>query len=1033
MARFFKLSITIFLGLPCSSEKLSMKIRFLCLGITLSLTALVAAQDLNSQNKADRFFDSGLDLMAHGEYGAAKQSFADFLRHSPASDLKRAEAGYYQAFCALNLYHGDGEKKIEEFVRDHPDHPKATTAYFDLANFFYAEKNYGRASAYFGKVDFPTLGNQQHAVGRFHWGYSLFNLRKLGPALDQFNFIKALGGQYGPASSYYAGFIELSNGDYENALTDLKRAEQNSSYALVVPVLIAEAYYKQHQYDELLAYVSGIQEREGVKDKEEISLLVAEAYFNKKEYAKALPGYEEYLEVNAQKAGKGVLLRAGFSAYSLGDDEKALAYLKRSASDQDSVGFYASYYLGAIYLKRDQKQLAITAFGNAKKFKADPRVMEESSFQHAKISYDLGRADDAIKELEGFLEAYPSSAHITEVKEVLSQAYVNANNYNKAIEYIEALPARGPAINRAYQKATLLKGMELFNMEQYAAAVQSFEKSIQYPEDPNYLAEASFWNGEAYSIGRKYEEAAVNYLRVIGIPNYGNAELLAKVRYGLGYAYFNMQQYDRALFNFKEFVKYPSPNQADGVLRLADCYYVTKVYPEALANYRKAIQLKSGDNDYAHLQAGVILGIQRMYGPAAVELDQVLKNYPQSRFVDEAMFQRAQLDFEQGKYSDAVSGFSRLIASNKPSKFVPYAYMRRAASYYNLKDYNKTAADYITVINDYPGHLVANDALLPLQEALNLAGRGSEFDNYLAHFKNANPDAKGIESVEFETAKNLYFSQEYQRAISSLENYLVNYPESPRATEAKYYQAESYYRLKENGKALEIYEGIKGDFSFQFAARVTARIAELQYKLGNYRQAVPVFQQLAREASTKKDQYNAWSGLMESYYMLARYDSVDIYAKRILEGGNVNAGAQNKASLFLGKSAMAKGDYELAKDEFLNTLNTAQDEYGAEAKYLLGEIFFLSKEHKQCYETLVGLNTDFAAYTEWVGKSYLLLSDNFVAMGDLFQAKGTLKSIIENFPLAPIRALAAEKLKRIEEDELMKEKQVKEKDSLNNN
>ncbi|HPI79946.1 MAG TPA: hypothetical protein PLM35_05370, partial [Cyclobacteriaceae bacterium] len=91
-----------------------MKIRFLCLGITLSLTALVAAQDLNSQNKADRFFDSGLDLMAHGEYGAAKQSFADFLRHSPASDLKRAEAGYYQAFCALNLYHGDGEKMIEE-------------------------------------------------------------------------------------------------------------------------------------------------------------------------------------------------------------------------------------------------------------------------------------------------------------------------------------------------------------------------------------------------------------------------------------------------------------------------------------------------------------------------------------------------------------------------------------------------------------------------------------------------------------------------------------------------------------------------------------------------------------------------------------------------------------------------------------------------------------------------------------------------------------------------------------------------------
>lgn len=1032
MAQFFKLSITIFLGLPCSSEKLYMNIRFLCLGIVLIFTSPVFAQNINSQNNADRLFDTGLDLIAHGEYGAAKQSFTDFLSQSSSSNLKRAEASYYQAFCALNLYHGDGEKKIEDFVNENPKHPKAATAYFDLANFFYAEKNYGRASNYFQKVDFPTLSNDQHAEGRFHWGYSLFNLRKLDDALDQFNFIKALGGQYGPASSYYAGFIELGNGDYENALTDLKRAEQNKSYALVVPQLIANAYYKQKQYDELLAYVSQIKEKEGVTNIEEISLFTAEAYFKKREYAKALSGYEEYLEVNAARADRGVLLRSGFCAYSLGEDEKALTYLKRSASDKDSVGFYASYYLGSIYLKQNQKQLALTAFDNAKKFKADPRLMEESSFQHAKISYDLGRSDDAIDELENFLSTYKSSTHTTEVKEVLSQAYVNANNYNKAIEYIEGLPSRGPTINRAYQKATLLKGIELFNMEQYANAVQMFEKSIQFPVDPNYLAEASFWNGEAYSIGRKYEEAADNYLRVIGIPNYSNSEVLTKTRYGLGYAYFNMQQYDRALFNFKEFSKRESSNLADGVLRLADCYYVTKVYPEALANYRKAIQLRSADNDYAHLQAGVILGIQRQYDLAVAELDQVLKNYPQSRFIDEAMFQRAQLDFEQGKYSAAVSGFSRLITSNKSSKFVPYALMRRASSYYNLKDYNKTAADYITVVDEYSGHPVANDALLPLQEALNLAGRTSEFDAHLANFKNANPDAQGIESVEFETAKNLYFSQDYQRAISSLANYLRNYPDSPRITEAKYYQAESHYRLKENTKALGIYEEIRSDFSFLFASRVTARIAELEYKLGNYQKAVPVFQQLAKEASTKKDQYNAWSGLMESYYMLAQYDSSDIYANLILESGNVSAGAQNKASLFLGKSAMARGDYELAKDEFLNTLNTAQDEYGAEAKYLLGEIFYLNKEYKQCYETLISLNTDFGAYTAWVGKSYLLLSDNFVAMGDLFQAKGTLKSLVENFPLENIRALAREKLKQIEANELLKEKQLKEKDSLNN-
>ncbi|MCU0367662.1 MAG: tetratricopeptide repeat protein [Cyclobacteriaceae bacterium] len=151
----------------------------------------------------------------------------------------------------------------------------------------------------------------------------------------------------------------------------------------------------------------------------------------------------------------------------------------------------------------------------------------------------------------------------------------------------------------------------------------------------------------------------------------------------------------------------------------------------------------------------------------------------------------------------------------------------------------------------------------------------------------------------------------------------------------------------------------------------------------------------------------------------------------IIEKGAVNAGAINKASLYLGKAAMSKGDYNLAKDEFLNTLNSAQDEYGAEAKYLLGEIQYLSKEYKQCYETLISLNTDFAAYPEWVGKSFLLLSDYFMAVGDTFQAKATLNSLIENFPQEDVKVIARDKLKKISQAEVNKQNAIKA-DSLDN-
>jgi TolA-binding protein len=185
-------------------------------------------------------------------------------------------------------------------------------------------------------------------------------------------------------------------------------------------------------------------------------------------------------------------------------------------------------------------------------------------------------------------------------------------------------------------------------------------------------------------------------------------------------------------------------------------------------------------------------------------------------------------------------------------------------------------------------------------------------------------------------------------------------------------------------------------------------------------------------AATKKELYTAWSGIMESYYLLAQYDSVNTYAKLILEKGNVNAGAQNKASLFIGKAAMARGDYDTAKDEFLSTLNAARDEFGAEAKYRIGEIFYLTKQHKACYETLVGMNSEFSGYDEWIGKSFLLLADNYVAMGDKFQARGTLESLItNNFPLQYIRDAARDKLKAMD-DEALKEKQKLEADTTSN-
>ncbi|MEO5980436.1 MAG: tetratricopeptide repeat protein [Chryseolinea sp.] len=1001
-------------------------LRFFLFCTLFSIGHATTAQDQLSQNRIEKLYRRGTDLVNHSNYGAARQVFSEFLKASSPTDARRGEAEYYIGFSALTLGHSDGEKLIDDFIDDYPSSPKAATAYYDLALFFYAESSYIKASSYFKKVEFPALTSDQQSQGHFKWGYSYFNQKKLPEALEQFNFVKKQSNSYSPAANYYAGFVEYSQGNYDEALTDLKKAETSSAYSSIVPYLITNVYYKQGKYDAMLLYTNSLKGKTDLTNANEISMLVAEAQFYKGDYLKALDSYQKYLD-KGTKVETGLLFRAGYANYAAGNIEKGIEYLERASAAKDTVSYYASYYLGILYIKQGNKPYALNSFNYAKNNPKDKKLAEESSFQFAKISYDAGKPDQAIDEFERFLKTYPTSPHANEVNELLAQAYVNGNNFNKAIQYIEALPSRNQYIDQSYQKAAFLKGSDLFNKNEYQEAVQYFNRSLDYPNDKNYVALASLWNGEAYSVGKFYDDAIKNYVRVVNLGAGVDPEVILKTRYGLGYAYFNLKDYEKALFSFKEFVNKASkttPNYVDGLIRLADCYYIRKQYDDALANYNKARTIGGPDNDYVLLQSAVIYGIQNKYSESRNLFADLARAYPKSQYKDEALYQQAQSEIEQGNYQGAVDALSTLISTSSSAKYVPDALNRRAASYLNLKQYDKTIADYTAIIQQYPTHPIANEIIVPLQEAYSLAGRSADFEKQLELIKKANPGNKALESVEFETAKNVYFDQQYQRAVTSLGAFVSSYPQSAKIPEAKYYIAESNYRLKNFDKALPVYKELASDMSLSFAGKSVSRVAEIEFKQSNYQNAVTSYRSFGKMAANKKDQYTAWSGSMESFFQLAQYDSSDFYARLILRQGSVNAGAQNKASLFLGKSAMAKGDLDTAKDEFLNTLNAARDEYGAEAKYLLGKILSQQKDYKQSNEVLIGLSADFSSYEAWVGKAFLLLADNFVATGEIFQAKSTLQSLIDKFPEQGVKDEARRKLEVIDKAEAEKQKEV---------
>lgn len=997
-----------------------MYIKIALISFFLICSLLSGAQNTISYNSEDYHFKTGLELLDKKKFGAARQEFEKYLALED-DNLKAKEAEYYIAYSALRLYNSDGEKLVAQFVEENQDHPKALLAYYELGNFYFKGNDYNKAIDYFEKVEVDELSQDQQLETQFKLAYSYFTRKDFNKALQQFNKIKTTNNRYTYASSYYAGFVEYRNEEYSQALVDLQRAEQNEAYAAIVPYMIANVYYQQKRWDDLIDYGEQVLEKANLKNEEEISLLTGEAYYQKNNFESAAKYFENYLENKKGTPDTQVLYRIAYTQYATGNNNKAIENFKAVAAANDTISQYASYYLGELYVKENNKPFAVTAFDKARSLDFNSDIKEQAAFSFAKVSYDLGKYNETIQALDEYLKAYPNGVNSREANDLLSEAYLNTNNYNQAIQHIESLPSKSDRVKRAYQKVTFYKGTEYFNNAKFYNAVQLFDKSLQYPLDQEFMTMANFWSGEAYTTGRKYDEAINSYGAVFRTATPNNIYHL-KARYGIGYAYYNSGQYDKALEHFKLYVNRleNAKNKLfynDALLRLADTYYVTKSYDQALKYYEQAIGQDNPDKDYAYFQKGIVLGIQGNISDARSSFDVVLNNFSRSTYTDDALFQKSQLDFEQGNYDAAINGFTQLIQNKEQSGFVPLALLRRAIAYSNLQQYDQTEQDYKRILNEYPTHEAANSALSGLQQVLTNKGDLDEFDNYLAKYKTANPDDQALQSVEYESAKNLYFSQDYEKAITRFKDYIKSYPNTNFAYEAKYYIGESYYRMNQIENALEYHYGVIKDDKIDRTNRSIQRVAELEYMAGDYDQAVDYYIELANIAATKKEQYNAWSGLMESYYKLNNFDSVDFYAQLILEKGNVSANAQNKANLFMGKAAYSRGDYEKAKDEFLSVINSAKDENGAEAQYLTAEIFYKNAQYQESIEKLYDLNKNYSLYEEWLGKSFLLIADNYIALDENFQAKATLQSLIEKSPLQGVVDQAKAKLLRLEQEE----------------
>ena len=134
---------------------------------------------------------------------------------------------------------------------------------------------------------------------------------------------------------------------------------------------------------------------------------------------------------------------------------------------------------------------------------------------------------------------------------------------------------------------------------------------------------------------------------------------------------------------------------------------------------------------------------------------------------------------------------------------------------------------------------------------------------HLAKFKNQNPDSKSLAGVEFESAKNTYNSQNYAAAAQQFSQYIANYPNNTNTFEARYYLGESYYRLGEDSKAIQVYQQVISEGKAAKLNKAVERLGDLLYKQKDYSAAIDSYTSLLDQSKNKKEAGRAREGFNE--------------------------------------------------------------------------------------------------------------------------------------------------------------------------
>ncbi|MDR3226138.1 MAG: tetratricopeptide repeat protein, partial [Prevotellaceae bacterium] len=375
----------------------------------------------------------------------------------------------------------------------------------------------------------------------------------------------------------------------------------------------------------------------------------------------------------------------------------------------------------------------------------------------------------------------------------------------------------------------------------------------------------------------------------------------------------------------------------------------------------------------------------------------LISQFPNSQYAAAAYFESGRMYVQNQDYVNAEKEFKSILTKYSKTSYYRQALIELGLININNENNNEALQYYKKVVDEYPNSPEAQTALAGIKDIYVGMGKVNDFFAY-ADKKNISVSSNNRDSLAFASAERQYLLGDCNNSITTMQQYLNEYPKGINVLQAKYYLGDCYYRQQKHAEAANIFgELVNNPDAKNLPKDILKRYARSKYLIEDFAAAAQSFARVANESTDSEDIKESLIFAMRAYYKAKNYQQSVEMATKYVALPSVSEDSKREAIL-----AKAHALQELEKEDEAVTVfkilaQNPKTIEGAEATYYIIDYLYRTGKADEAEKMVYQFADSKTFHSSWLARSFIVHANIYIDKKEYYQAEATLNSILQNY------------------------------------